>query len=131
METQSGVYNGEIGEVEDIDNADKTVTILYDDGKRVVYNKEALEDIDLAYAVTVHKSQGCEFDTVIIALGKMNYRLSSRKLLYTAVTRGKRKVVIIDSAGRLNKMISSPVETVRHTALAGFLSIVDKRHSEV
>jgi exodeoxyribonuclease V alpha subunit len=107
------------------------VTILYDDGKRVVYNKEALEDIDLAYAVTVHKSQGCEFDTVIIALGKMNYRLSSRKLLYTAVTRGKRKVVIIDSAGRLNKMISSPSETVRHTALAGFLSIVDKRHSEV
>ena len=130
LEIKSGVYNGEIGEVEDIAADEGRITILYDDGKRVDYDKKSLDDIDLAYAVTVHKSQGCEFDTVIIALGKMNYRLSSRKLLYTAVTRGKKKVVIIDSGGRLAKMINSSVESVRTTALADFLAIVDKRHPE-
>lgn len=125
FETQTGVFNGEIGYIDDIDFLSNTCDIKYDDGKVVTYDKKAIADVDLAYAMTVHKAQGCEFDTVIIALGRMNYKLSSRRLLYTAVTRGKKKVIIVDSDGRLNKMIANAHEDVRRTTLSGFVKIID------
>ena len=78
----------------------------------------------------MHKSQGCEFDSVAVVLGKMNYRLSNRKLLYTAVTRGRNKVIIIDSGNRLLKMLGSESELQRKTSLPDFLKIVAARHEE-
>ena len=87
-----------------------------------------MADIELAYALSVHKSQGCEFDSVAVVLGKMNYKLSNKKLLYTAVTRGRNKVTIIDSGGRLRKMLNSEGDNTRKTSLSDLLAIVAKRH---
>lgn len=127
-ELQSGIFNGEIGTVSDIDFMTGGCNINFDGGRYVAYDKKNLADIELAYAMTVHKAQGCEFDTVFIALGKMNYKLSNRKLLYTAVTRGKRRVVIIDSGNRLESMIASNTDIQRQTSLSDFLTIVSRRY---
>ena len=67
--------------------------ILFDGDRKIGFDKKNMSDIELSYAITVHKAQGCEFDRVTIVLGFMNSQLSSRKLLYTAVTRGKNKVI--------------------------------------
>ena len=128
METMSGVFNGETGTVGGKDYLTNMVDILFDDGRRVGYDQKMLADIELAYAVTVHKAQGCEFDHVIVALGKMSNMLSNRKLLYTAVTRGKKKVTVVDSCGRLSKMISSGYRNTRDTSLGDFLRIVQGRY---
>ena len=87
-----------------------------------------LEDIDLSYAMTVHKAQGCEFDNVIIALGKMNYKLFSSKILYTAVTRGKKNVSIVYSGNNLSRMIKSRGDDERDTSLKDFLALLEKRY---
>lgn len=120
-ELGKGVYNGELGEVVGIDEVEEVVLIKFDDGKTVPYTKQLLENIELAYAMTVHKAQGCEFDTVILVLGKFNYMLSNRKILYTAVTRAKRKLVIVNVGDRLNKMILAEREGERFTSLLDFL----------
>ena len=128
MATQTGVFNGETGTVGEKDYLTNLVDIHFDDGRRIGYDQKMLADIELAYAVTVHKAQGCEFDHVIVALGKMNNMLSNRKLLYTAVTRGKKKVTVIDSCGRLSKMIASGYRNTRDTSLKDFLKIVQGRY---
>ena len=78
----------------------------------------------------MHKAQGCEFDSVAVVLGSMNYKLSNKKLLYTAVTRGRNKVTVIDSGGRLRKMLSSEADYSRKTSLKDFLTIVAGRHTD-
>ena len=78
--------------------------------------------------MTVHKAQGCEFDTIILALGRMSPKLISRKILYTAVTRGKRKVIIVDCADVLNRMLRTQDTNVRATSLGDFLAIVDSKY---
>ena len=126
-EVSTGVYNGEIGEITKISEINKTIEVVFDDGKKVLYEGKTLEDIDLAYAMTVHKAQGCEFDTVVIALGKMSYHLLNRKLLYTAVTRGKKKVIIINFNNALKRMIKSVDVNKRQTSLTDFVQIIDKK----
>lgn len=128
FETVKGIFNGEIGTVSGSDFLKGGCDIVFDDGRHVNYDKKALNDIELAYAITVHKAQGCEFDTIVLALGKMNPGLSDRKLLYTAVTRGKKRVIIINSGGRLQKMTASVQRLNRKTSLGDFLSIVEKRY---
>ena len=86
-EVLQGIFNGELGVISDIDPLKGSVTITFDEGKTAEYKGKLLDNIDLAYAVTVHKSQGCEFDRVIIALGKMNALLYKRSLLDRKSTR--------------------------------------------
>ena len=88
------VFNGDIGRVVKIDEEEGLVFIDYD-GRRVEYETGELDEISLAYATTVHKSQGSEYPAVVIPLGMQHYMLLERNLLYTAVTRGKRLVVVI------------------------------------
>ena len=126
-ETEQGVFNGEMGTVDSVDMIEGTMTVVFDDGKAVKYTKKMLEDIELAYAVTVHKSQGCEFEHVIILLGKMNALLYKRNLLYTAVTRGRSKVTIIDSADTLTRFLKGFREEERSTSLKDLLKIVDHK----
>ncbi len=130
MSVVNGIYNGEIGVCEGGDFLTNTCTIVFDGDRRVDYDKKMLSDIELAYAMTVHKAQGCEFDIVIVALGKMNYKLSNRKLLYTAVTRGKKKVIIVDSGKRLSKMLMSESEDTIKTSLRDFLKILEKKQNK-
>ena len=89
--------------------------------------EKMLEDIELAYAVTVHKSQGCEFEHVIILLGKMNALLYKRNLLYTAITRGRNKVTIIDSNDTLLRFLRAKHGEERQTTLKDLLAIIDHK----
>ena len=127
-ELRKGVFNGEMGKFKGYDVLTGKYDFIFDGDRKIGYEKKTLSDIELAYAVTVHKAQGCEFDSVAVVLGNMNYKLSNKKLLYTAVTRGRNKVTIIDSGDRLRKMISSEADYSRKTSLKDFLAIVASRH---
>ncbi len=128
-EVSYGIFNGEMGKFTGYDILTGKYNIAYDE--RVVgYNKKMMKDVELSYAVTVHKAQGCEFDSVVVVLGKMNYKLTNRKLLYTAVTRGRNKVTIVDSGGRLSKMLRNDSGNFRKTSLGDFLSIVAQRYND-
>ena len=129
-EVMQGIFNGELGVVSDIDPLKGSLTITFDEGKTAEYKGKLLENIDLAYAVTVHKSQGCEFDRVIIALGKMNALLYKRSLLYTAVTRGKMNVTIVECEGTLGKFLRAPKGEIRETCLRDLLKTVDHRRNK-
>ena len=129
-QVQRGVFNGEMGRFKGFDVLTGKYDIIFDGDRKIGFDKKKMADIELSYAVTVHKAQGCEFDRVTIVLGKMNYKLSNRKLLYTAVTRGRNKVTVIDSADRLSKMLRSESENARSTSLKDFLALVAARHDD-
>lgn len=114
-ERGTGVFNGDIGTVESINTQIMQFTVHFDDDKVSVYQYGDIDQLTLAYAVTIHKSQGCEFDAVVIAL-ESNYLLQTRNLLYTAVTRAKRLVVITGSKKTVQRMVRNN-ETARRYSL--------------
>lgn len=116
----AGVYNGDIGIVEHIDKLSKSAIIRYDD-RRVVYDTESLQNVELAYATTVHKSQGNEFDAVIMPMYYGSPRLYYRNLLYTAVTRAKKMLILVGNAPTLRKMVENNKKTLRYSGLRAFL----------
>jgi len=121
---ETGVFNGELGVVTKI--TDSTVTVEFDDGKIIKYAGKDAADLTLAYAVTIHKSQGCEFDTVVIVLGSgVSVMLKRRRLFYTAVTRGKSRVYVIDVRQSVDKYITNQREEQRQSSLADFLGTID------
>lgn len=111
----SGVFNGDIGVIESINTQIMQFTVRFDDDKVSIYEYSDVDQLTLAYAVTIHKSQGCEFDAVVIALDA-NYMLQTRNLLYTAVTRAKKLVVISGSKKTVQRMIQNN-ETARRYSL--------------
>ena len=115
-----GIFNGDIGFIEIIDIAHDAVVIDFS-GKRATYSKEQLAEIELAYAVTVHKSQGSEFDAVIIPMISVNNKLCYRNLLYTAVTRAKKLLILVGTTGCLNSMIDNNKTQLRYSALKHFM----------
>lgn len=112
-----GVFNGDIGEIVVID--DENFIVRFEDGREANYTTGDLEQLSLAYATTIHKSQGSEFDAVVICLDA-NFLLQSRNLIYTAVTRAKKTAVLVGEAQMLGKMIKRS-QTQRNTLLAEFL----------
>jgi exodeoxyribonuclease V alpha subunit len=110
------VFNGDIGRVVKIDEEEGLVFIDYD-GRRVEYATGELDEVSLAYATTVHKSQGAEYPAVVIPLGMPHYRLLERNLLYTAVTRGKRLVVVIGQTKALAMAVKRLGSVTRLTNL--------------
>ncbi len=102
-----GIFNGDVGYIEDINEEDNTVSVIFDDERQVIYDGIYLEDIDLAYAVTIHKSQGCEFPVVIIPVFMGPPMLMNRNLLYTGITRAKQMVVIVGSKRSLHSMVNN------------------------
>ena len=120
-EIAEGVFNGEIGTITGIDDTSGVITVRFEDGKKVDYSRENSDNIELAYSITVHKSQGCEFNDVVIVLGDMYYELFRRNLLYTAVTRGKNKVTIIETGGALRRFLNSKLLSERKTSLKELL----------
>jgi len=115
-ESDMGVFNGDIGIVEFIDSDMETLTVKYDD-KLVTYSQENLDELELAYAITVHKSQGSEFNAVILPLYEGHELLYTRNLLYTAVTRAKKLLIIVGSRQRIQMMVDNISTTKRYTAL--------------
>jgi exodeoxyribonuclease V alpha subunit len=116
-----GVFNGDMGIVKDIDTAAATVTVAYDDTKYVTYGGDGLMEIEHAYAITVHKSQGSEFPVVVIPVYAAAPLLMTRNLIYTAVTRGKHLVVLVGSTERLQQMIDNARGRSRYSGLRSFL----------
>ncbi len=112
-----GVFNGEIGIVAACDPEMKTVTVVYDDTRWVEYPYVALDELELAYAITVHKSQGSEFDTVIMPMSWFPPVLATRSLLYTAVTRGKNEVIIVGDPKYINGMVDNNRSRDRNSGL--------------
>jgi exodeoxyribonuclease V alpha subunit len=116
-----GVFNGDIGVVKDIDEGSGVVTVAYDDTRYVSYAADALMEIEHAYAITVHKSQGSEFPAVVIPLYKVAPQLMTRNLIYTAVTRGKEGVALVGSMEVLRRMIDNDRGLTRYSGLKSFL----------
>ena len=116
-----GVFNGDIGDIIDINVREKFLTIRFDD-KTVKYDFPMLEDIDHAYAVTVHKSQGSEYPIVIIPAYQAPPMLLSRNLFYTAVTRAQKMVIIVGREDIVKTMVANDRQTMRYTCLGKRLS---------
>ncbi len=116
IEEGTGVFNGDVGYIYDINHSLKTVTVIYED-KKVKYGFKDLDEIELAYAVTVHKSQGSEFPVVIVPVYDAPYMLVNRNLLYTAVTRAKKLVVLVGREEIVRKMVDNNRMAVRYSSL--------------
>ena len=116
-----GIFNGDMGTVESIDVYDKTMVVKSDD-RLITYSGDMFEEVDLAYAVTVHKSQGSEFPAVIIPAWRFPPMLMARNLLYTAVTRGKQLVILIGDPRCIKYMIDNNRADERYTGLKSRLS---------
>lgn len=113
-----GIFNGDMGIVTDINSFDQTVEVEYDEHRKVTYPFELTEELELAYAITVHKSQGSEYPAVIIPLLQGPRLLYNRNLLYTAVTRAKKCLTIVGSEHVFQEMIQNKSEQNRYTSLA-------------
>lgn len=112
-----GMFNGDVGFVEVVDAEFGELSVLFDDGKYVRYEFSQLDELELAYAVTVHKSQGSEFPIVIMPVSWFPPMLATRNLLYTAVTRAKRAVVLVGQESRMCAMIDNNRIVERYSGL--------------
>jgi exodeoxyribonuclease V alpha subunit len=112
----NGIFNGDIGVIEKINNRDETLKIVFDD-RTATYSFEMLEELELAYAITVHKSQGSEYPVVIIPMYSCPPMLQTRNLLYTAVTRARSMVLLVGRAEIPYKMVANEKRVKRYTDL--------------
>ena len=123
----TGVFNGDIGYIIEVNKSAPSLKVEFDDGKIATYKQENLDEIALAYAISIHKSQGSEFPAVIIMVSGGNPFLMTRNLLYTAITRAKQIVVIEGSKESLAKMVKNDYTAKRNTLLTQFLKENCKR----
>ena len=113
-----GVFNGDIGFVKTVDDYDQKLVVEFDDGRQTEYPYNQLEELEHAFAITIHKSQGSEYPVVVIPLLRCPPKLLNRNLLYTAVTRARKCVVIVGNIGLVNTMIDNEDEQKRYTTFA-------------
>ena len=120
-EEGTGVFNGDIGTVKKIDKANGYLAVWFDD-KEAVYSTDNLQELEHAYAITVHKSQGNEFNAVVIPVMGVVPQLCYRNLLYTAVTRAKKLMVMVGSEKQIRDMVENNTRSKRYSALKFFLT---------
>jgi exodeoxyribonuclease V alpha subunit len=111
-----GVFNGDIGVIDMLDRGSKTLRVRFDD-KSALYSFDMLDQLEHAYAVTIHKSQGCEFEAVVMPLWGNHRRLHYRNLLYTGVTRARRILVMVGDRATVAGMVENNTRTSRYTNL--------------
>ncbi len=116
-EEGEGVFNGDVGFVTDVDAEDHSLTVRYDDERNVTYEYGQLEELELAYCISVHKSQGSEFPAVVMPVTGGPKMLLTRNLFYTALTRARELVVLVGSERVIEEMVGNNYITVRYTAL--------------
>ena len=124
----NGVFNGELGKIEKISSKDKTILVRFDDGKVATYEGNELEQLEHAYSITVHKSQGSEFDVVILVVAQTAPMLLTRNLIYTAMTRAKKLLIVIGAQSTINYMINNNTTRHRNTGLKFKLQNVGKEN---
>ncbi|MBQ8263135.1 MAG: ATP-dependent RecD-like DNA helicase [Lachnospiraceae bacterium] len=117
IDSGQGVFNGDVGVVEEVNEFSKTLTVLFDDGRTVMYPFSALDELEHAFAVTIHKSQGSEYPAVIIPVLTGPKMLLNRNLFYTGVTRAKNCVVLLGNTMAFQEMIASKSQQKRYTSL--------------
>ena len=122
-----GVFNGDIGSIVSVNRQNGEVVVELEDGRITTYKRGDLSSLVLAYAITVHKSQGCEFDVVIIPVTSGAYMILTRNLLYTAVTRAKKMVVLVGDSANIEKMVRNTYTKKRYTLLREMLSEIKKK----
>lgn len=120
-EMGEGVYNGDLGTIMSIDLYDQTLEVLFDDGRSAVYAFSMLEELELAYCISIHKSQGSEFPIVLLPLLGGPPMLLNRNLLYTAVTRARHMVCILGRQSCIQQMVRNNQVKRRYSGLARFL----------
>jgi len=120
----TGVFNGDIGVVKSVDNDGGTISVLYDDAKLVTYNYMNIDEVESAFAMTVHKSQGSEFSVVVIPMAKFPPMLSTRNLFYTAITRAKLGVVLVGDENIAKAMVDNNFSTKRYSGLLERLKLL-------
>jgi exodeoxyribonuclease V alpha subunit len=117
-----GVFNGDIGTIQEIDNEELTLSVrFFPDGRIVAYKRDDITDLDLAYAITIHKSQGSEFEAVIIPVLTQHFKMLFRNLIYTALTRAKRLAVLVGTRKALALSVKNQDTSSRQTALKELL----------
>ena len=124
IEKGVGVFNGDMGVVREINFFAEQMTVEFDEGRRIVYPFNQLEELELAYAITVHKSQGSEYPAVVMPLLTGPKMLFNRNILYTAVTRAKKCVAIVGSEQTVARMIQNESEQTRYSSLDRWLNEV-------
>lgn len=130
-EEGEGVFNGDIGYIELIDYQTGEMVVTFEDGRRCLYPRTEINQLSLAYAITIHKSQGSEFDIVIIPAISGPSMILTRNLIYTAVTRAKKMVVIVGEQKNLKRMVSNNYTVQRFTLLKDMLIASDKKIKEL
>ena len=113
-----GIFNGDTGVIRQIDHDDEKIRVVFDDNRLVEYYFDAFDEIEPAYAITIHKSQGSEFPVVILPIFPGPPVLMTRNLLYTAITRARDLVIVVGLEGTLYQMIDNNRETLRYSGLA-------------
>ncbi len=117
MQEGEGVFNGDVGFIQSIDDENGQLYALFDDNKYVAYEFSQLDEVELAYAITVHKSQGSEFPIIIMPVSWFPPMLATRNLLYTAVTRAKDVVVLVGSEAHMRAMVDNNPIVQRYSGL--------------
>ena len=129
-ESGAGIFNGDIGKITACNKIVRTLNIDFD-GRECVYTADMLDNLELAYAITVHKSQGSEYDAVVLTVFGGYDKLYYRNLLYTAVTRAKKLLVIVGQNRRVNFMIDNNRRTLRYTCLKDLLKELNSHGSDI
>ena len=130
-EEGEGVFNGDIGYIELIDFQTNEMVVMFEDGRRCIYPRTEIGQLSLAYAITIHKSQGSEFDVVIIPAISGPSMILTRNLIYTAVTRAKKMVVIVGEQKNLKRMVANNYTVQRFTLLKDLLINANKKATEL
>ncbi len=130
-EEGAGVFNGDIGYIHRIDRQTGETIVWFEDGRECVYPRTEIYQLSLAYAITIHKSQGSEFDVVVIPVISGTGLILNRNLIYTAVTRAKQMVVLVGEKKNLKRMISNVYTVQRFTMLKDFLITANSKAQEL
>ena len=118
------VFNGDIGHIAEITTEPSHVIVAFDGNQRVNYEPGELDELQLAYAITIHKSQGSEFPAVVIPLAGQQFVLLQRNLLYTGITRGRKLVIVVGERRALEMAVRNEQSSRRFTGLADRLASV-------
>jgi len=119
----SGIFNGDIGYIKSIDKEYNEITVIFEDVKAALYDATRFDELELAYAVTVHKSQGSEYPVVVMPMTWIPPVMATRNLLYTAVTRAKLAVIIVGNPDIMNEMVDNNKITERYSGLKARLRV--------
>lgn len=124
FESGEGVFNGDMGIVKSVDNEEGTISVIFDDSRLVCYDYANIDEVEAAFAMTVHKSQGSEFAVVVMPIAGFPPMLSTRNLFYTAITRAKTGVVLVGSPKIANAMVDNNFSAKRYSGLGERLKAI-------